>query len=244
MGVCPLLGWSRTAWHSVKRNLLYIIITIIIIAVIVLVTSVGNWYAVAAIICGVPLVTIFLEWYRGVKARFQARGENPVRAFWSLLTRNRARYGGFIVHIGIVLIALGIIGSSFYSIEKTETLNIGDSMNISDYRLSYSELVLKQDNQKVSAVASLDVIKNHRIAGTMHPSYNYWFSHNDHFAEVTVRTTPAEDLFVSLVWTGYDPGDKSSTFRVLVNPLIVWIWVGGGFMLLGGTIAFSAEERQ
>jgi len=59
-----------------------------------------------------------------------------------------------------------------------------------------------------------------------------------------VRTTPVEDLFVSLVWTSYDPRDKSATFRVLINPLIVWIWVGGGFFLLGGVVALFTKEKQ
>jgi cytochrome c-type biogenesis protein CcmF len=244
MGVCPLLGWSKTAWRSIKRNFLYTFIAVIVIAVILLLLGIGKWYAVAAIICGVPLITICLEWYRGTRARYQARKENLIQAFLSLITRNRARYGGFLTHIGIVLIALGIIGSSFYAIEKTETLNIGDSMSIGEYRLRYNELVLKQDNEKVSAVASVTVDRNSRRAGIMHPSYDYWFSYKDHFAEVAVRTTPVEDLFVSLVWTSYDPNDKSGTFRVLVNPLVVWIWVGGGFMLLGGVIAFSVTEKM
>jgi len=96
----------------------------------------------------------------------------------------------------------------------------------------------------VSAIADIIVNRSDGLKGIMHPSYDYWFSHEDHFTEVAVRTTPAEDLFVSLVWTGFDPKDKSATFRVLVNPLIVWIWVGGGFFLLGGVFAFSAKEKQ
>jgi cytochrome c-type biogenesis protein CcmF len=76
----------------------------------------------------------------------------------------------------------------------------------------------------------------------MYPSYDYWFDYNDCFAEVAVRTTPVEDLFVSMVWTSYNPEDKSATFRVLVNPMVVWIWVGGGFFLVGGAIAFSAKD--
>jgi len=97
---------------------------------------------------------------------------------------------------------------------------------------------------KVSAVASMSVSRNRHPAGVMHPSYDYWFGPNDHFAEVAVRTTLAEDLFVSLVWTGYDPDDKSATFRVLVNPMVVWMWVGGVFLLLGGAVAFVQKDKQ
>ena len=81
-----------------------------------------------------------------------------------------------------------------------------------------------------------------QFKGVLHPSYDYYFSHRDHFAEVAVRSTPAKDLFVSLVWTGYDPADKAATFRVLQNPLILWMWVGGGFFLLGSAVAYSRRD--
>ncbi len=244
MGICPLLGWSKTAWHSIKRNFLYTFIAALVIALVILVSGIGNWYAVAVIICGLPLFTICLEWYRGTRGRHRTRKENFIRAFFSLLSSNRARYGGFLAHIGVILIALGIIASSFYGIEKMETLNIGESMSVGDYKLTYKELLLKQDNVKLSAVASMLVNRSDRVAGIMNPSYDYWFGYKDHFAEVAVRTTPADDLFVSLVWTSYDPEDTAATFRVLLNPMIVWIWAGGGFFLLGGVVAFPAKEKQ
>jgi len=244
MGICPLLGWSKTAWHSIKRNFLYTFLSTIVIAIAIWISGIGNWYAVAAIICGLPLFTICLEWYRGTRARHRTGKENYIRAFLSLINNNRARYGGFLVHIGIILIALGIIASSLYNIEKTVTLNIGESMNIGKYKLTYNELMLKQDNVKVSAVAAVSVNRNGSLIGIMYPSYDYWFSYKSHFSEVAVRTTPAEDLFLSLAWTAFDPMDKSASFRVLVNPLIVWIWVGGGFFLLGGVVAFPAEKKR
>ena len=242
MGICPVLGWSRTTWQFIKRNLFYVSIIAIVIAIVVLITGIGNWYALAVIICGIPLGTIFLEWYRRTRGLHRAREENIIRGFFSVLNRNRGRYGGFISHIGVILIALGIIVSSFYDIEKTETLSVGESMDIGNYNLTYNELVLKQDNVKLSAVASLSVNRNNRRTGIMYPSYDYWFDFNDCFAEVAVRTTPVEDLFVSLVWTSYNPEDNTATFRVLVNPMVVWIWVGGGFFLVGGAIAFSAKD--
>jgi cytochrome c-type biogenesis protein CcmF len=143
-----------------------------------------------------------------------------------------------------VLLTLGIIASSFYNIEKTATLDIGESMSAGKYELTYDGLMFKQDNSKVSAVADVAVSVNGKPVGVMSPSYDYWFSYDDFFAEVAVRTTAAEDLFVSLVWTGFDPEDKTATFRVLVNPLVVWIWVGGGFFLLGGALAITRKDTQ
>jgi cytochrome c-type biogenesis protein CcmF len=244
IGVCPLLGWGKSIWKSAKRNIILFLLAVIVISVAILISGIGNWYTAVVILCGLALFIIFREWCRGTVARRRGKGENIVRGFLSLINSNRARYGGFLAHIGIVLVALGIIASSFYGIERTATLEIGESMSAGKYELSYNELIFKQDNVKVSAAANLLVSKNGNPIGVMRPTYDYWFSYNDFFAEVAVRTTAAEDLFVSLVWTGFDPADRSATFRVLVNPLIVWIWVGGAFFLIGGALSFSSRERR
>ena len=162
----------------------------------------------------------------------------------TLVSSNRPRYGGFLVHIGIILITLGIVVSSFYNVEKTATLDIGQSMTVGEYDLTYDELLFKQDNMKVSAIATLSMSKQAHLIGNISPENNYWFNYMDTFAEVAVRTTPAEDLFVSLVWTSFDPQDKLVTIRAMVNPLVVWIWVGGVFLVLGGAIAFSHQDRR
>ena len=244
MGICSTLGWRKSSWHSVRRNLLYTLVPALIIATAILISGIGNWYAVAALICSFPLLTIFLEWFRGTKSRHRANGENCVRAFFYLIWNNKPRYGGFIVHIGIILIALGTIGSSFYGVENTATLDIGESMTVGDYELAYDDLTLKEDSSKLSAIASISVSRGDKLIGTMHPEYNYWFAQMQPFAEVAVRTTPAEDLFISMAWTSYDPRDESATFRALVNPLLVWMWIGGGFVLLGGVIAFWPDRRR
>ena len=117
-------------------------------------------------------------------------------------------------------------------------------MHAGSYELSYDELVFRQDSVKVSADAGLTIYRNGQEVTTLHPSYAYWFSYDTHFSEAAVRTTAAEDLFVSLVWTGFDPGDRSATFRVLVNPLIVWIWAGGGLFLIGGLVSITSDNKQ
>ena len=244
MGFCPLLGWGKSKFKSARRNLLLFLLAVAMITVIVIVSGIGNWYIVAVTAGGLILIVIFREWYLGIKSRRKGRGEGYIRAFFSLIGSNRARYGGFLAHIGIMLITLGIIASSFYGVEKTETLDVGEAMNVGDFELTYNELLFSQDNTKVSAIADITVERDGRTLGTVQPSLDYWFSHQDSFAEVAVRTTPAEDLFVSLIWTGFDADDKAAAFRVLVNPLVVWIWVGGGFFLLGGAVSFTAGLKE
>jgi cytochrome c-type biogenesis protein CcmF len=244
MGVCPLFGWGKSIWKSAGRNIIFFFLAVIVVTAAVLISGIGSWYIAAVVWCGLPLFIIFRELYRAAMARRRSTGRDCVRALFSVINGNRARYGGFLAHIGIVIITLGIIVSSFYGVEKTATLNIGDSMSAGKYVLSYNELMFKQDSVKISAVADIQVSANGKSLGIMRPSYAYWFSHDDFFAEVAVRTTAAEDLFISLAWTEFDPEDKTATFRVLVNPLIVWIWTGGAFFLIGSALAITWREKQ
>lgn len=244
MGVCPLFGWGKAVWKSAGRNVIFFIVAVIIVSAVILITGMGNWYIAVVVLCGLPLFIIFREWWRGTAARRRSTGKDVLWAFLSLLNSNRTRLGGFIAHIGIVLIALGIITSSFYALERTETLDIRESMRAGKYELTYNELAFRQDSSKVSADAGLVVYQDGKEITILHPSYAYWFSHDNYYSEAAVRTTAAEDLFVSLVWTGFDPGDRSATFRVLVNPLIVWIWAGGGFFLAGGAVSLTSNNRQ
>jgi cytochrome c-type biogenesis protein CcmF len=193
---------------------------------------------------GLALWVIFREWCRGTLARHRRQRGSYIKAFLELIGANAARYGGFLAHIGIIIVTLGIIASSFYGLEKTVTLDIGESVSVGKYELTYDELMFKQDNEKISAVAALRVDRGGAAVTTMYPRYAYWFSYDNFYAEVSVRTTAVEDLFASLVWTQFDPADKAATFRVLVNPLVVWIWVGGAFFLAGGILSFSYRAKQ
>jgi len=244
MGICPLLSWSRTSWSAIKRNFRYTFFTVLIIAVIVLVSGCGYWYSVIAIICGLPVLTIFLEWWRGAVTRRRNTRENCFRAFLSLINSHRVRYGGYIIHISIVLITIGIVGSTFYNAQKTITLRPGESININQYSLTYNKLIYKADRTKMGAVADISLKSKDKPIGSIYPEYNYWFKHKDSFAEVSVRSTLVEDLFISMVWAKFDFEDKAATFRILVNPLVIWMWIGGGVLLFGFMLAFWPENRQ
>jgi len=244
MGICPLLGWGRTTWQTTRRNLLWSFLATIVTVVIVAITGMGKWYIIAAAVCGFPVFTILVEWYRGARARHITRKQNYISAFFSLLMANRPRYGGFLVHIGIVLIAMGIIVSSFYTIEKTETLDAGQKMQLGEYELTYDELTLKQDLTRIRATASMLVSKNGQPEHIMYTQNDYWFSHMNSFAEAAVHSTPSEDLFISLVWADFTHDTMSVTIKAMVSPLIMWIWIGGGVLLLGGLVSFSETGKQ
>jgi len=242
IGVCSSLGWRKTSWGSIRSYLLGALVPAVVAAVAILISGIGNWYAVAALVCGFPLLVVLVEWVRGTRSRRRAAGKGYVTAFFSMIWSNRPQHGGFIVHIGIILITVGIIGSSMYDVEGIATLDIGESMAVGGYELTYDGLSLDEDEAKLNAVASISVKRGAKSVGTMSPQLNYWFAPMQSFAEVAIRTTLAEDLFISM--PSYDPGDGSATFRVLVTPLVVWMWIGGGVLLLGGAIAFWPGRRR
>lgn len=115
MGICPLLGWHKSSPGMFRRNALSPFAASSVAAIVVLISGVGNWYALAAFVCGFPFFTIMQEWARGTRARHRTKDEYALKAFVLLIWKNRPRYGGFIVHIGIILITIGVIGSSLHS---------------------------------------------------------------------------------------------------------------------------------
>jgi cytochrome c-type biogenesis protein CcmF len=115
MGICPLLGWGKSTPGLLRRNATYPLVVSAIAALTLLISGIGSWYALTALVCGLPFFTIIQEWLRGTRARHKTKGENYLQAYLSLNWNDRPRYGGFIVHIGIILITIGVIGSSVYS---------------------------------------------------------------------------------------------------------------------------------
>ena len=153
---------------------------------------------------------------------------------------NRPRYGGYIVHIAIILIAIGIAGSSLYDVEKEATLKVGESMTIKNYTLTYESLDHYETQSKVVVTATLSAYNEGKLLGTLTPEKYFHQSYDQPVTEVAIRSTLIEDLYVILI--GWDE-DGTTAFKVLVNPLVNWIWIGGGVFVLGGLIAFWPERR-
>jgi cytochrome c-type biogenesis protein CcmF len=242
MGICPLVAWHKTSTAVFMRRMIEPLTISCIVSVIILITGIGNWYAIAALVCGFPLLVIIKEWFQDIRARHLSAKESYARAYLSLIGSNRSRYGGSIVHIGIILITIGVIGSSFYSVEHTTTLNREESTSIYGYDIGYEELIIRADTEKTATIATISITKGNRQVASMFPEQDFWFDYNSNYSESAIRSNFAEDIVISLI--EYDVQDKSTTFRIVINPLIMWIWIGGGILLLGGLIAFWPSWRS
>lgn len=241
-GICALIGWRRASIKNLVRNFLWPLVVALMLGIALFFLGIREWYAlVAFFVCGFVLSTIVYEWFRGTRARHRMRAENYLKAFLGLIGSNRPRYGGYIVHIAIILIAIGVVGSSFYSVEKEATIMPGESMTIKDYTLTYDNLDRYETESKTVVMATLSVYNQGKLIGKLIPEKYFHRTYEQPVTEVAIRSTLVEDLYVILI--GWDE-DGTTAFKVLVNPLVSWIWIGGVVFVIGGLIAFWPERRK
>ncbi|MDO8671548.1 MAG: heme lyase CcmF/NrfE family subunit [Dehalococcoidia bacterium] len=241
MGVCPLIGWRRASKENLLRNFM-IPATLGLISVgFLLWLGIREFLSILPLaLCAFTAVTIVLEWIRGVGARHTLRQENYASALLNLVLSNKRRYGGYIVHLGIIMIAVGVIGVYGFKSEKSATLAKDETMNIGDYVLEYKGVSSYSVKSHDVLAASLNVYQGGKLIDRMVPVKNSYPGQEQVATEVAIRTTLKEDLYVILEDAG---ADGSASFKVVINPLVVWLWIGGGVLLVGTVIAFWPEAK-
>ena len=171
-------------------------------------------------------------------------GDNFLIALPRLVLRNKPRYGGYIVHIGVIIMAAGIVGSMFFSTNVQKQVAPGESIQIRGYTLTFQGLkdITTEHTQKVTG--TLAVSRNGKPLGIIESSRRVE-GHAEEPQPVTdvgIRSRPLEDLYVILAnWT---EDEKAATFKVLVNPLMMWVWVGSAVLVAGTIIAFWPDRRE
>lgn len=245
MGVGPLISWRKASKENLIKNFFAPVIIGIITATVLIALGVRDVYALLSYaMCAFVTGTVFTEFFRGVSVRSR-RGENPALAFVRLVSRNKRRYGGYIVHIGVVIIVLGITSSSVFVTEKQATLTKGQSVELGGYALTYQGLEQYTTDAKNATVAKLEGFKNGKPIGDISPEKNvYKYEGNREInqeTEVALRSTFTDDLYVILMTYGQD---GSATIRVMVNPMVSWIWSGGVVLLIGAIVTMWPGGRK
>jgi cytochrome c-type biogenesis protein CcmF len=241
IGVCPLLGWRKTPSGRLLRNLLYPGIVALIVAVVLFVLRIKEPFAFLSFtVCALVASSILWEFLRGTMARRRSTGEDYLLAFRRLIAKNRRRYGGLIVHLSMVIITMGVVGSSLYQTEYQVTLAEGERVTVQDYSLEHEGLIAEGTPAKHRFAALMTVYRGDRRIAILVPEKNFHWNVEQWVTEVAVRTNLKEDLYVILA--GFAE-DGSATFEILINPLVVWLWIGGGLLLLGTAVAMWPEGR-
>lgn len=235
MAVCPLLAWQKSTLKNLRKN--FLIPAILAVIGMVLMVILGIQKAWAVIGYGVIIIlftTHFFEFYRGVKARRKMTGEMPLIALYRLMTKNRRRYGGYLVHIGIAFIAMGIIGSQNYDLQTMKTIELGKSIEIKDYKLIYDKLDQRKEGINDIVYADLTVFKNGKKLGSYEAQKVFYGNWEEPSSEVAIISSLKEDLYIVLsAWED----DGRGTFIVKVNPMMNWLWIGSFMIVIGSLFA-------
>ncbi|MBW2622912.1 MAG: heme lyase CcmF/NrfE family subunit [Deltaproteobacteria bacterium] len=237
-GVCPLIAWRKTSIQKFLKKLLVPAILPLIGTVVLYASGVRSIYALISFtFCIFVTITLLSEFYSGVRARRRMVSENYALALWNLVARNKRRYGGYIVHFGVVLAFLGVSGSAF-NMEKQVNLKQGEAVDIKQYTLRYDGLSVFPTANKQTVAASLAVFNNGKMVGRMTPEKSLYKGQDQPTTDVAIQTSYKEDLYVILA--GYDK--EGVTLKVLINPLVVWLWIGGVIMGLGTLIVILPDR--
>ncbi len=255
-GVCVLVGWKVPDLKRLGKQLLLPLAIGILVVIALVVGGVNRWYAlVPFFIIAAVLIATFIKWYADIAARIRGKKENFPVAFGRLFMANRSRYGGYIVHIAIVVLALGIIGSSAYKTQVEKTLNVGDTITLGGYTLKYNGFDSSSAPQNdgsvwLTIVAKMDIAYNGKAAGVIHPSQVLQFTYSGQTItnmslvsnKVAIRSNLARDYYV--IFEDFDGTTNQGLVMVIINPLVEWIWIGGALLLIGGGVSFSATPRK
>jgi cytochrome c-type biogenesis protein CcmF len=242
MGVGPLLTWRRASLASLRRSLLLPGSAALGVLALLLVLGIRQPYALLGFgLCALVAAGIFLEWWRGTRARCRSSGENYLTAFLHLITANRPRYGGYIVHLAVVMVALGVLGASFFNTQRDVILAPGESVSVENYQLRYIGTTTESKADRNEFLSTVEVYQDGQFVATMTPKRTFYPSFNMASTRAAIRSTPVEDFYV--VPSENLPGG-SVGFRILVNPLIWWMWVAGPVLVLGTVIALWPQRSR
>lgn len=235
MGICPLIAWQKSTLKNLRDNFLIPALLGIVTAAALFAYGIHNgWALLSGAVIAFVFVVHIIEFVRGTLARMKMTGENAAIAFYRLITRARRRYGGYIIHIGIILMAVGIVASNIYDVEELKTVEIGESIVIKDYVLTYEGLHQIKEGVNDIVYADLTVTKGGQYLMQIQPEKIFYPTWPQPRTEVALHSTLREDLYVIL--SGWER-DGSATIKVKVNPLVAWIWYGGYLLVLGTIIA-------
>ena len=243
MGVGPALPWRVATPDVVRRQLLPPAIAAVVALVVSLVIGVRSPYALATFAFGAfALAANLREFLDGAAARRRAHREAPPLALARLIGANRRRYGGYIAHLGVLTFTLGIAASSIFRTEREATLRKGESMEVGRFTVRLDDVYSREEPQRTVLAAGVTVIRGGREVGRMEPRMNFYPTSDQPVPTPSVRSRPAGDLYINLQAFAQD--GSNATLRVIQEPLVPWIWIGGMIICLGALVSLGGGRRE
>jgi cytochrome c-type biogenesis protein CcmF len=241
MGVGPLIAWRRASRDNLRRNFVWPVALGGAAAAFFSVLGVRPALAVLTLALTVfVVVTIAVDFVRATRAR-RRTGERLLPAMGGLLLRHNRRYGGFVVHLGILVIARGATGSQAWSVHTETTLRRGETAELAGYRVRFDGLSAR-DESNHSAVTGAFTVTNGRAIGVLRPAKKFYPQEQSPIAAVDYRLGLREDIY--LVLGDFARDGSQATVKLQVNRLVSWIWLGGVVLTLGALLAILPERRR
>jgi cytochrome c-type biogenesis protein CcmF len=244
MGIAPLSAWGYSTFRTIGRAAWKPTIPTLLVTVVLFFFGVHNWIALLgfSLVAFVLFITVY-EFWRGVRARRKTQGEGYLSAILRLTARNRRRYGGFIIHISMVVMAIGILGIEVFQTQTQQTLAIGQEMQLSGYTLRYDSLAqFPYVDGRFVTRAVLSVFKGENLLGELTPRYDL-YPDGQPMTIPAIRSTLVDDLYVVLVnWENISI--EETPFKVYHNPLVNWLWIGSAVFVLGYLVAAWPEKQE
>jgi len=241
MGVGPLIAWRRASLDNLKRNFLWPVALGILAAALAFALGVRSLLAALTFATTVFVaVTIAVDFTRATRARLRV-GESLLPAMGGLLVRHNRRYGGFVVHLGILIVALGVMGSHAWSVQTETTLHRGETAELAGYRFRFDGLTAVEESNHFKVVGTFTV-SNGRVLGVLQPAKKFYPQEQAPIAYVDYRLGLREDIY--LVLGDFARDGSQATIKLQVNRLVSWIWIGGVVLTLGALLAILPERHK
>jgi cytochrome c-type biogenesis protein CcmF len=243
-GAGPLLAWRKTSFQSLKRNFTMPLAIATVVGAVLFLAGIRHFYAWISLYLSAFVAACTLgEFYKGARTRQRGSGENFLEAVYNLTMRNTRRYGGYVIHLGIVMLFVGFAGLAFKT-EGRGLMQEGDLLRVKDYVLRCQTVSTGDNPNYAYQRIVLSITQNGHALGTLEPERRFYKASQQPITHVAVHNSLAEDLYTVLA--GQDQESGKLVVEAFVNPLVLWVWLGGTVVLLGTLLALvpSRVERE
>ena len=247
-GIGPLLVWRKTSKQSFIRNFTTPVIAGLVMALVLYIINFRGYVLISFSLSVFVLTTISLEFARGIRSRITVHKENPLTAFWRLLRKNRSRYGGYIVHVGIVFMFIGFTGHAF-DIEKEFGLKKDETNHLGGYTFVLQNIREEERPNHYAWIADLHVSDaSGKEIVMLHPEKRIYFHRNPDperrqpHSELDIYSTMKQDIYS--IFNSVDLENGVAYLKIMINPLVNWVWFGGFIFVLGTLVALWPPKKE
>jgi cytochrome c-type biogenesis protein CcmF len=244
MAIGPIIAWRRASWDNLKRNFTWPAAAALLLGLGLFAWKVRDFMPLLGFtLLAFVAFSILYDTGLALRARRRIAGEGIIRGLVTLARRNQRRYGGFVVHLGVVLIMMGIAGSMSYSIEKEATMSLNQQLQVGNYRVQFAGLSGSQQPTHFRVEGAFHIFHNGKDSGTLRPALKFFPTQQSPIGRAVHQSSLSEDIY--LILSGFSQVNRNeATLKVLVRPLVIWMWIGGFVIALGTLICISPIGKK